>query len=130
MIGTIGSVITNLESSINNKLILTKCKSCGSSEATCEKLSGYFLTIPILLTVEIGHILPRKKQVLISNIDQQFTISHYQYTLQYKLAGFSILVNDHFYSILCNNDIKMERLITQGQLLFPYEDRCAAPIDY
>ena len=102
-IGTIGSVITNLESSINNKLIPTKCKSCGSSEAICERLSGHFQTIPILLTVEIGHILPRSKQVLISDIDKQFTISHHQQTLQYKLAGFSILINDPFYSILCDN---------------------------
>ena len=70
MIGTIGSVITNLESSIN-KLIPTKCKSCGSSEAICERLSGHFQTIPILLIVEIGHILPRNKQVLISDIDKQ-----------------------------------------------------------
>ena len=103
MIGTIGSVITNLESSINSKLIPNKCKSCGSSTAICERLSGHFHTIPILLTVEIGHILLPSKQVLISDIDQQFTISHHQQTLQYKLAGFSILVNNHFYSILCDN---------------------------
>ena len=103
MIGTIGIVITNLESSINSKLIPIKCKSCGSSEAICKRLSGHFQIIQILLTVEIGQILPRKKQVLISNINQQFTISHHQQTLQYILAGFSILVNDHFYFILCNN---------------------------
>ena len=47
MIGTIGSVITNLESSINSKIIPTKCKSCGSSEAICERLSGHFQIIPM-----------------------------------------------------------------------------------
>ena len=103
MIGNIGSVFTNLESSINRKLIPTKCKSCGSSDAICERLSGHFQTFPILLTVEIGHVLPLSKQVLISDIDQQFTISHHQQTLHYKLAGFSIFVSDHFYSLLSNN---------------------------
>ena len=103
MIGNIGSVFTNLESSINRKLIPTKCKSCGSSDAICERLSGHFQTIPILLTVEIGHVLPLSKQVLISDIDQQFTISHHQQTLHYTLAGFSIFVSNHFYSLLSNN---------------------------
>ena len=103
MIGNIGSVFANLESSINRKLILTKCKSCGSSDAICERLSGHFKTIPILITVEIEHIIPLSKQVLISDIGQQFTISHHQQTLHYKLAGFSILVYNHFYSLLCNN---------------------------
>ena len=103
MIGTIGSVINNLESSVNRKLIPTKCKSCGSIDAICERISGYFQIIPILLTIEVGHILPRNEQVLISDIDKLFTISHHQQILHYKLAGFSIMVNNHFYSILCNN---------------------------
>ena len=105
MIGTIGSIITNLETSLNRKLIPTKCKSCGSSDAICERLSGHFQNIPILLTIEIGHIMPRSKQLSISGIDQQLTISHHQQTFHYKLAGFSILINTHFYSILCNSGL-------------------------
>ena len=74
MIVNIDSVFTNLEYAIDRKLIPTKSKSCVSNDAICERLSDLFQ----LLIVEIGPILPRSKQVLISDIDQQFTISHDQ----------------------------------------------------
>ena len=77
MIGTIGSVITNLESSINNKLIPTKCKSCGSSEAICERLSGHFQTIPILLTVEIGHMQQYSMKKRYYGLARSFTTFDY-----------------------------------------------------
>ena len=43
------------------------------------------------------------KNYFVSKIDQHFTISHDQQTLQYNLAGFTICTSKHFYSILNNN---------------------------
>ena len=77
------------------------CKSCGSTTAIFERLSGHFKSIPVLLPIELGHIT--MKDFSVSKIDQHFTISHDQRTLQYNLAGFTICTSKHFYSILNNN---------------------------
>ena len=100
-ISSIGSVTDNIESSVNRHLIPCKCKSCGSTTAIFERLSGQFETIPVLLPIELGHIT--MKDFSVSKIDQQFTINHDQQTLHYKLAGFSICTQKHFYAILANN---------------------------
>ena len=55
-ISSIGSVTDNIESSVNSHLISCKCKSCGSTTAIFERLSGQFETIPVLLPIELGHI--------------------------------------------------------------------------
>ncbi|KAI6658831.1 hypothetical protein LOD99_15156 [Oopsacas minuta] len=102
MISNIGGVITNLESSVNRSLVPIKCKSCGSTTAVLERISGQFKSIPVMLTIEIGH-LPELPDIFASDIDKHFTISHNQRTLHYQLAGFSILSNRHFYSILYQN---------------------------
>ena len=91
----------NIESSVNRHLTPCKCKSCGSSTAIFERLSGHFKSIPVLLPIELGHIT--MKDFSVSKIDQHFTISHDQRTLQYNLAGFTICTSKHFYSILNNN---------------------------
>ena len=100
-ISSIGSVTGNIESSVNRHLTPCKCKSCGSTTAIFERLSGQFKSIPVLLPIELGHIV--MKDFSVSKIDQHFTISHNEQTLYYKLAGFSICTNKHFYSILNNN---------------------------
>ena len=102
MLGTTGNVVTNLESSLSRKLNPNKCKSCGSTTAVFERLSGKFESVPTLLTIEIGH-LPELKNLTISNIDQQITISHDHLILYYQLASFSIFFQNHFYSMLWNN---------------------------
>ncbi|KAI6655697.1 hypothetical protein LOD99_1837 [Oopsacas minuta] len=102
MISNIGGVITNLESSVNRSLVPIKCKSCGSTTAVLERISGQLKSIPVMLTIEIGH-LPELPDIFASDIDKHFTISHNQRTLHYQLAGFSILSNRHFYSILYQN---------------------------
>ena len=104
MLGTIGSVITNLESSVSRKLLPSKCKSCGSTNSIFERQSGQFKSIPTLLTVEIGHLPNIDKQLAISYIDKHFTIGHDHQTLHYQLVGFSILLRNHFYSILYDNE--------------------------
>ena len=93
--------LSYLESSVNRHLTPFKCKSCGSTTAIFERLSGQFNSIPVLLSIELGHIV--MKDFSVSKIDQHFTISHNEQTLYYKLAGFSICTNKHFYSILNNN---------------------------
>ena len=85
-ISSIGTVTDNIESSVNSHLIPCKCKSCGSTTAIFERLSGQFETIPVLLPIELGHII--MKDLSVSKIDQQFTINHDQQSLHYKLAGF------------------------------------------
>ena len=95
--------VTNLESSLSQKLNPIKCKSCGSTTAIFERLSGNFQSIPTLLTIEIGHLPEPKKDLSISDIDQHFTISHNHLTLHYQLAGFSIFFQNHFYSMLLHN---------------------------
>ena len=100
-ISSLGSVTDNIESSINRHLVPCKCKSCGSTTAILERLSGQFETIPILLPIELGHIM--MKDFSVSKVDQQFTISHNQRTLHYKLAGLTICTQRHFYSILNDN---------------------------
>ena len=100
-ISSIWNVKDNIESSVNRHLIPCKCKSCGSTTAIFEMLSGQFESIPVLLPIELGHITMKDSSV--SKIDQQFTINHDQQTLYYKLAGFSICTQKDFYAILANN---------------------------
>ena len=102
MLGTIGIVVTNLESCLSRNLNPNKCKSCGSTTAVFERLSGKSESVPTLLTIEIGH-LPELKNLTISDIDRQINISHEHLTLHYQLAGFSIFFQNHFYSMLWNN---------------------------
>ena len=91
-------------------------KSCGSSEVIFERLSGYFQSIPVRLTVEIGHLTNMSKTLEISDIDQQLTINHNQRTFHYQLAGFSVHLGNHFYSILCNKGeyYKYDGMLTTG----------------
>ena len=56
----------------------------------------------MLLSIELGHIT--LKNFPVSTIDQHFTISHNQRTLQHNLAGFAIYTSKHFYSIQNNNE--------------------------
>ena len=80
---SIGSV-TDYESFVNRYLIPCRCKSCGSTTAIFERLSGQFETIPVLLLIELGLITMKD---LVDKIDQQFTINHDQQTLKvYKLT--------------------------------------------
>ena len=96
---SIGSV-TDYESFVNRYLIPCRCKSCGSTTAIFERLSGQFETIPVLLLIELGLITMKD---LVDKIDQQFTINHDQQTLHYKLTGFFLCTQKHFYAILANN---------------------------
>ena len=116
MLGNIGSLIDNLESSLSRKLLPTKCKSCGSSEVLFERLSGYFQSIPVLLTVEIGHLPNMSKTLEISDVNQQLTINHDQRTFHYQLTGFSVHLGNHFYSILCDKGeyYKYDGMLTTG----------------
>ena len=41
---------------LSRKLNPNKCKSCGSTTAILERLSGKFESVPTLLTIEIGHL--------------------------------------------------------------------------
>ena len=82
---SIGSV-TDYESFVNRYLIPCRCKSCGSTTAIFERLSGQFETIPVLLLIELGLITMKD---LVDKIDQQFTINHDQQTLHYKTVRFS-----------------------------------------
>ena len=77
-----------------------KCKSCGTITAIFERLSGRFKSIPVLLPIELGNIT--MKNFSVSKIDQYFTISHTQRTLQYN-SGFTFCTSKHFYSILNKN---------------------------
>ena len=104
MLGTIGSVITNLESSVSRRLLPSKCKSCGSTNSIFERQSGQFKSIPTLTTIEIRHLPNIDKQLAILYIDKHFTIGHNHQTLHYQLASFSILLRTHFYSILYDNE--------------------------
>ena len=81
---SIGSV-TDYESFVNRYLIPCRCKSCGSTTAIFERLSGQFETIPVLLLIELGLITMKD---LVDKIDQQLTIKHDQQTLHYKLVGY------------------------------------------
>ena len=76
MVGIIGCLITNIEHSINAKLLPTKCKHCKSINTNSfERVSSNFLSIP-LLTIEFGHLPDLCEPLLLSNIDTHFTISH------------------------------------------------------
>ena len=101
MVGVIGCVITNIEHSINAKLLPRKCKHCNTTDTSkFERLSSRFLSIPPLLTIEIGHLPKPSKRLLLPNINKQFTISHEDKLLRYDLAGLSILQGSHFYSLI------------------------------
>ena len=102
MLSNIGNLIDNLESSLSRKLLPTKCKSCRSSKVIFERLSGYFQSIPVLLTVEIGHLPNMSETRDISDNDTQPTINHNERTFHNQLAGSSVHLGNHFYTILCN----------------------------
>ena len=82
-IGSIGDVTDNIESFVNRHLILCKCKSCGSTTAIFERLSGHFKSIPVLLPIELGHIT--MKDFSVSKIDQHLP---------------SVTINEHFNTTL------------------------------
>ena len=99
MLGIIGSVITNIEYSISAKLLPSKCNKCGCRQTDkFEIRSSQFDFIPPLLTIEIGH-LP-KSCLLLPDINTHFTINHKNKLLRYELAGVSIHLSNHFYSLI------------------------------
>ena len=101
LIGSIGSIITNLEYSICVKLPPSRCQHCQTTITdNFERLSCEFLSIPPLLTIEIGRLPEPSKLLLLSDIDAKLTISHGEKVLRYELAGLSIHLTNHFYSFV------------------------------
>ena len=99
-ISSIGSVTGNIESSVNRHLTPCKCKSCGSTTAIFGRLSGQFKSIPVLLPIELGHIVTKDFRI------QNRPTFHHQSKRTNPLlqtAGCSICTKKHFYSILNNN---------------------------
>ena len=78
MIGSIVSGTDSIESLVNHHIIPCKCKSCGSTTAIFESLSGYFKLIPVLLPIKLGHITVEYFPVpKIENISPSFTINEH-----------------------------------------------------
>ena len=101
MLGVIGSVITNIEHSINAKLLPSKCKQCGCTiTEKFEILTSQFDSILPLLTIEIGHLPQPCKPLLLPEINAHFTINHKRQQSRYELAGLSIHLTNHFYSLI------------------------------
>ena len=98
MIGSIGCIITNLEYSICAKLLPSRCQATITDNF--ERLSSEFISIPPLLTIEIGHLSEPSKLLLLSEIDTEFTISHGEKVLRYELSGLSIHLTNQFYSFV------------------------------
>ena len=88
-----------MEHSINARLLPTKCKYCKSIDTNSfERLSSKFLS-----TIEIGHLPNPSGTLLLSNIYSHFTISHEDKALRYDLAGLSVYMANHFYSLTKHN---------------------------
>ena len=101
MIGSIGCVITDLEYSICAKLLPSRCQHCQTTITdSFERLSSESISIPPLLTIEIGHLPEPSKLLLLSDIDTEFTISHGEKVLRYELAGLSIHLTNHLYYLV------------------------------
>ena len=101
MLGIIGCIIANFEHSIHAKLLPSQCKRCGTTLTEYfERLSIKFDTIPPLLAIEVGHLAEQTTELLLCDINREFTIGQEERLLRYKLAGLSIFLGNHFYSLI------------------------------
>ena len=96
-------VITNLESSVSRKLFQVNANLVGHLIPSSK--DNLVNSNPFLLYKQLkSDISLTSTSNLQYHIDKHFTISHNHQTLRYHLAGFSILLQTHFYSILYDNE--------------------------
>ena len=114
MLGTIGCVVNNLDTSINARIMPLKCGICHSATSILEKIGGYFKSIPVLLSIEVGHLPRHTKTLSAEDIDTSFVIYQNESQLTYRLAGYSVLIGNHFYSFIpINGEIhKFDGMLT------------------
>ena len=101
-LGSIGSIISNIQLTIQGRMQPIKCKACNSTNSNLDMLKGYFET-PIL-TFEIGHLPEPSRQLIANKIDETIFIPHRKKNLCYKLAGYTISIKDHFYLLVELNE--------------------------
>ena len=105
-LGSLSNVTSTLQTSIDKRILPLKCKKCQSNDCSLEQLSGYFLAIPSIFIIELGHLpnIPCTPQ----DIDETIYITDTrkaQNCLCYKLAGFTVSMGNHFYLIIRLNDV-------------------------
>ena len=100
-IGSISFVASTSLESINSKMRPKKCNRCQSAGSNLEIPLGAFNAIPSVLVVELGH-LPETSCTLQPN---DIYIPDSSRSLAYKLAGFTLSLDNHFYIIVNLNDI-------------------------
>ena len=105
-LGSLSNVTSTLQTSIDKRILPLKCKKCQSNDCSLEQLSGYFLAIPSIFIIELGHLpnIPCTPQ----DIDEIIYITDTrkaQNCLCYKLAGFTVSMGNHFYLIIRLNDV-------------------------
>lgn len=99
-IGSIGSIINNMQMTIEDRMQPIKCKACNSTDSNLERLKGYFHSIPLLLVFEIGHLPKLNCNLTASRIDESIFIRQHEKNLCYNLAGYTVSVKDHFYLLV------------------------------
>ena len=122
-LGSIGSIISNIQLTIQGRMQPIKCKACNSTNSNLDMLEGYFQTVPPILTFEIGHLPEPSRQLIANKIDETIFIPHRKKNLCYKLAGYIISIKEHFYLLVKLNEtwykydgIRSPKIITWDSL--------------
>ena len=103
-LGSISQVSCSLQTSIDNKVIPTRCKKCQEC-SNLKLISGCFRVIPSLFIVELGHLTELNCNLMAKAIDESLSIRHNEGILNYKLVGFTLVMGSHFNLIIRLNEV-------------------------